>query len=237
MAKRELLAGVAGLCGLLASGAAQASLIGVQWDGSAPLPPGPYFLGASNSGYLSTYSGPGTSAAFVVTGIQSGPFGLSSNIIVNTAAFFGVPTITVWVTEIGLLFPSGYNWEAQTGLTVNFVPPNTSVTVSSYIDPTDTPFAETVLTDTLTCAPSGPCDNAPGSVTALAGSGPFSITQKYVITVSGDTLPDPFNLSTIVTNLSTAAVPEASTWTMMLVGFAGLGYGAMRSRKTSPATA
>jgi hypothetical protein len=37
--------------------------------------------------------------------------------------------------------------------------------------------------------------------------------------------------------LSTAAIPEASTWAMMVIGFAGLGFAAYRGRKTLSAIA
>ena len=40
----------------------------------------------------------------------------------------------------------------------------------------------------------------------------------------------PFSL---LDNVSLTAVPEASTWTMMLAGFAGLGYAGFRSRRRS----
>ncbi len=236
MARRILLAGVASLFGLMAGGAGQAGTISAQWDGTGLF--GPYDLGSSTNGFLTNFGGPGPSAAFLLTAIATN-FQLATNVTFVTSNFFGVNSITVWVTETGLSFPSGYSWQAQTGLTGQLLPPNTSLTISSYVDPSDTPYAETVLTDSLTCSITGAvCDNFPGKTIDLAGSGPFSITQKYVMTVSGDPGAAPIMTPTINTNLTGTAVPEASTWTMMLAGFAGLGYFAARQgRKKAEAIA
>jgi hypothetical protein len=40
-------------------------------------------------------------------------------------------------------------------------------------------------------------------------------------------------VSAAITNTSTSAVPEPSTWVMMGLGFAALGYAASRGRKTN----
>ena len=41
----------------------------------------------------------------------------------------------------------------------------------------------------------------------------------------------------LLDGVSLTAVPEPSTWAMMFVGFAGLGYAALRRRRTAPAAA
>ena len=50
---------------------------------------------------------------------------------------------------------------------------------------------------------------------------------------------DPAYLSTLVINVTTAGsvVPEPSTWAMMLVGFAGLGFAAYRRAGAAARTA
>jgi hypothetical protein len=53
---------------------------------------------------------------------------------------------------------------------------------------------------------------------------PYSLTEQYVITAMGEAS----NNSTISisgsVDDSVSAVPEPSTWAMMLLGFAGLGF-------------
>ena len=41
----------------------------------------------------------------------------------------------------------------------------------------------------------------------------------------------------LLDGVSLTAVPEPSTWAMMFVGFAGLGYAAFRRRRPAPAAA
>jgi hypothetical protein len=45
------------------------------------------------------------------------------------------------------------------------------------------------------------------------------------------------NADSFSPNFVTGAVPELSTWAMMLLGFAGIGYGVYRRKKAAPATA
>lgn len=46
-----------------------------------------------------------------------------------------------------------------------------------------------------------------------------------------------FNIDNIVLNLAVSAVPEASTWAMMIAGFAGIGFLTWRRRNQAPRTA
>ena len=75
------------------------------------------------------------------------------------------------------------------------------------------------------------CSGAP-SVLSLAcsngGSNPVSTRAAIVIGDSVVFTPD-LTTVTLVSSVSTS-VPEASTWAMMLVGFAGLGFAAYRQR-------
>ena len=52
-----------------------------------------------------------------------------------------------------------------------------------------------------------------------------------------NTLPEynSFEIAQIAT--ATSSVPEPSTWAMMAIGFAGLGYASIRSRRTARAIA
>jgi len=71
----------------------------------------------------------------------------------------------------------------------------------------------------------------PGTFT---GDSITSIVFSYVVGPGfGDTSPGDGEafLAAITTGPAVAAVPEASTWAMMLIGFAGLGFVGVRSRR------
>jgi hypothetical protein len=93
---------------------------------------------------------------------------------------------------------------------------------------------------TLTYLNSAP-DGAPGSFSGwMKASFTFKadatsevLSFLAVGTPAGGNVP-PFAL---LDGVSLTAVPEPSTWAMMLVGFGGLGYAAYRRRRTVPAVA
>ena len=53
-------------------------------------------------------------------------------------------------------------------------------------------------------------------------TGPFSITEVYTITATG---PGTFNAT-----IDVSAVPEASTWAMLILGFLGVGFAGYRRK-------
>ncbi|WP_108518203.1 PEPxxWA-CTERM sorting domain-containing protein [Bradyrhizobium algeriense] len=55
--------------------------------------------------------------------------------------------------------------------------------------------------------------------------------------LTSSTGPTEIEFDAILTYSVTSAVPEPSTWAMMLLGFAGIGYGVYRSKKAAPALA
>jgi PEP-CTERM motif len=73
-------------------------------------------------------------------------------------------------------------------------------------------------------------------VAASGGIGSFSNIDKLVITPT--TTTDSPNVLTLIDDLqlnnAVSSVPEPSTWAMMILGFAGLGFVAYR-RKAKPA--
>ena len=74
--------------------------------------------------------------------------------------------------------------------------------------------------------------NGPGVTTTLNALKPYSLTEEYVITIPLATRPT--SLSTISLDTTTdgpITVPEPSTWTMMALGFVGLGYAAYGRRR------
>jgi hypothetical protein len=138
---------------------------------------------------------------------------LTDSIDVNATA---AGTLIIWVTETGLTSPVG-TVRFTSGLASNlFQGAISSVTLSTFVSPTDgvsppngTPLDKATFTglgtETLSTV-----DNP--------GAGPYSLQEVFVIhaTGAGDT-----NLSI---DLTSSIIPEPSTWAMMIVGFAGLGF-------------
>ncbi|MEH2608014.1 PEPxxWA-CTERM sorting domain-containing protein [Bradyrhizobium sp. AZCC 1693] len=78
-------------------------------------------------------------------------------------------------------------------------------------------------------------------------TGPFVVGTNTLHFIVNNTLsgifggPTPNNHAAVffegtVSFDAVSAVPEPSTWAMMLLGFAGIGYGAYRRKKSAPAT-
>ena len=115
------------------------------------------------------------------------------------------------------------------GLTVNFLTPGWTVTESTYEDNSNTVFGTMNLLSTHTFT-SGPA--ALASLAMVNITSPFSVTELYQISSNG--LSGAAN-DTI--DLSAATVPEPSTWAMMLLGFAGLGFTAFRKSRRAASIA
>ncbi len=83
----------------------------------------------------------------------------------------------------------------------------------------------------------------PNPFVITGDSGLFAITQSFVFVYEFGPIPDGQNTDAYLANVNilerdvretVAAVPEPSTWAMMLLGFAGVGFMAYR-RKSKPA--
>ena len=148
---------------------------------------------------------------------------LANSIDVNGSA---PGTLIIWVTETGLTSPRG-EVKFTSGLTSNLLGGAiSSVTLSTFVSPTDgvsppngTPLGTATFTgmgtDTLSTV-----DNP--------GAGPYSLQEVFVIhaTGAGD--------ANLTIDLTSSVIPEASTWAMMLIGFAGLGFASWwASRRTA----
>ena len=109
--------------------------------------------------------------------------------------------------------------------------PGTSLNWSVYYDPLNVPFGETTLvasqdfsdpSSVITLGFFVPSVTVSGPI-----DGPFSLTE--LLTISG-----PSGGAVTFDSSAVAVVPEASTWTMMLMGFAGCGliFRQARRRRT-----
>jgi hypothetical protein len=149
---------------------------------------------------------------------------LTDTIDLNTSA---PGTLIIWVTETGLTSPVG-EVNFTSGLTSNlFHGAISSVTLSTFVSPTDgvSPPNGTPL-DTATFTGLG---TETLSTVDNPGAGPYSLQEVFVIhaTGAGNT-----NLSI---DLTSSVIPETSTWVMMLLGFAGLGYVGFRQARARSA--
>jgi hypothetical protein len=157
----------------------------------------------------------------VVSGVNPNPREFDSNSI-NTNSTGGSEVLRIYITESDITALSG-GINFLSGLTANLVPPGWKTELQTYINPNNAVFGTVDLLATDTFSAIGSTDVVtPFNVT----TSPISVTELYTITPNGNHRQGTSN-ATI--DLS-AAVPESSTWAMMLVGFIGLGFAGFRSR-------
>ena len=73
-------------------------------------------------------------------------------------------------------------------------------------------------------------DTDDGSAIFIGWSGGPITTLQFTLTAASNA-PNDFAIGTV----ALSSVPEPSTWAMMMLGFAGLGFAAFRTRKTAVA--
>jgi hypothetical protein len=176
-----------------------------------------------------SFSGPvGGYNIDTVSGVDLTAASLDSNSINATATgTFDVLHIFVSASDI-----TSFNGvvKALSGLTVNFLTPGWSVTESTFEDNSNTVFGTTGASVTLlathmfTSGPDTFTQTTPVSVTA-----PFSVTEEFSIKSNG------FSGAANNTIDLSGTVPEPSTWAMLVLGFAGLGYVGFRKARARSA--
>jgi hypothetical protein len=142
--------------------------------------------------------------------------------------------LTIWVTETSVdIGPTPQQLLFLSSFTQNQIPAGASVTETTWFDASDVAFgtATQLATKTFTTIDT----NSPDVNTIVEAPTPYSITEEYDVTIPIST--SPAVLSTI--SLQTTPdgpipiIPKPSTWVMVALGFAGLGYAAYgRSRKS-----
>jgi hypothetical protein len=112
--------------------------------------------------------------------------------------------------------------------------PLTSLDWSVYYDPANEPFGEATLLASRNVANPSSIISVGFFVPPVAASGPiagpFSLTE--VLSIGG-----PSGEQVSFNSLIVAKVPEAPTWAMMLLGFAGCGLVFRQARRRQPARA
>jgi hypothetical protein len=145
----------------------------------------------------------------------------SATMAVSSASFSGTHTLTVDVLQSGF---EVHNTESTFNVD-NFVGEPGPTTESTFGGPT-TNFPERLLLDTATfpagtmASTVGPLSNGISEITADGSQYVISFTQR------DQSVSDTIELAT--------SSPELSTWAMMLLGFAGLGFvGYRRALRTA----
>jgi hypothetical protein len=67
------------------------------------------------------------------------------------------------------------------------------------------------------------------------GTGTGTGSGSDTISISGQTTPSDWFVDDITLSTVTSAVPEPSTWAMLILGFAGVGFMAYRKKRSAPA--
>lgn len=135
-------------------------------------------------------------------------------------------TLTVYVTEQNIDSPLDKRIRLDTTLTENALPKGWRVNEYSFYDTENRRYTGSgtgTLIGTQNFTSAGTYTN----FTLADFTTDYSLTEVYLITLSG-TAARGSDLSTITIQ---ANVPEASTWAMMLLGFAGLGLAGYRSSR------
>jgi hypothetical protein len=201
-----VVASIALLAGWLSSAANATVYIEVNGSGTLATDPTSATLNNYSTGNFTINSVNGT--AFPA------PDYLSSNTIGGSTT--GGGTLTIDVTVTGLtqslpLFLSAFGSNVLNG--------GLTLTEQTYLDTANGIFATTTLLGSQTFT-------GGGFTTQYANVGnvssPFSITEVYTISGTG---AGNFNA-----NIDVSAVPEPSTWAMLILGFLGVGFTAYRRK-------
>ena len=188
-----------------------------------------------------TKGGPPTTIASSTSGVVAGMgpdfiavgsdiLGLKFDSTALSLTFFNTGPVTeaIVLSETGLSFGTPEKVQFISNFTENALKAGFSVTQSTYFNAdnakygTEDLLASTTFTSANTPSGTGPF-TMPETITT-----PYSLTQVYfVVAPSADTFQSTIDLVTNPLGPATFA-PEPSTWAMMMLGFAGLGYAAVR---------
>jgi hypothetical protein len=171
-----------------------------------------------------SFSGPvGDYNIDTVSGEDLSATSLDSNAIDATSAGT-TEVLDVYVSVSDVTGLSGLQ-SALSGLTVNFLTPGWSVTESTFEDNSNLVFGTANLLAQHTFT------SGPDVFTALASvsvSSPFSVTELYRISSNG--------LGGAANNtIDISGVPEPSTWAMLGIGFAAMGFLGFRKARARSA--
>ncbi len=196
----------------------------VTLKASGPATSGPFFNGSYGSFHI-------TSALGLDTGADASMPNFGSSATVATqGALATASTITIYIEEAGLTGPStAFN----VGLTGNFLSAGWTAVETAYetsgaAPPPPWVTANALFSHMFTGTNVAVAENGIG---AAAGSGFYTLTEKYVITAPVSSVSGHVLLTENI--VTTPVIPEPATWVMMVMGFVGLGYAAFRRNMKS----
>jgi hypothetical protein len=129
----------------------------------------------------------------------------------------------LYVSETDITMPAG-QLSFLSGLTGNELPKGWTVTESTFLGPANVTYGRGAPLDSFTFTSIGSQDL---TTVATVPSTPFSLTELFIITTSKTKGTDASTIS-----LAGSVIPEASTWSMLGIGLAGLALaGVARDRR------
>jgi PEP-CTERM motif len=164
----------------------------------------------------------GTYGGFNLGFVASNSAASPAFLVANINQLSGSGTLTIRATSIDNTSPVGF-----IPFVIGFTqqPTTIQVTQTAYVDPNNIAFGTTDLLGTATFSPSG-TTNSSTLFNNFGVGNPYSFTEIFTITSSGGL--DSGSQITI------SAVPEPSTWAMMILGFFGVGFMAYRNKSRGP---
>ncbi len=212
---KRMLAGAlaAGACAMCVA-SADASTLQIGWN----TVPGLLGISTLATGTGSGISWTGSLGGFdfnVVSGSDVSPIDFGSTSLNSKSTTGAAGPIYVYVTETDLT-TSKSSLTFKSTLTENELSPGWSITETTFQDNSNTPYGMA----NLLLSYSASTDFDVWGVKTIFTSSPFSLTEMYVITASG--------AGQALSTEHISSIPELSTWAMMAVGFAGLGFAAFR---------
>jgi hypothetical protein len=177
------------------------------------------FADFQTSGTGSASTGTMTFGTFTIDNVtgSSNPFAFPIQISGSSSLGTGTGgTLNVFVTVQGLTAQTGAFFS---GFTENSISGATTVQELTFVDPLNGLNGGTQIGSTSFTALGSTSQTYFIDPTLLTN--PYSLTEEFIITTDGQGAA----LATI-----TVAVPEASTWAMMILGFFGIGFMAYRRK-------
>jgi hypothetical protein len=171
--------------------------------------------------------------AFVQLALTQSQFGAPDELQLSTSNIENLTaaplTIVLTASDTGYAFPiRAINNSASLTFNSNIGAPDSTLTFFADVaDGQGAPGAPGTLLESVSGHATTDPDSFSGSrITAFDADAPFSMTESASLVLRANGSITGFNQS-----MESAAVPEASTWAMLLVGFAGLGWGAWTRKR------
>jgi len=205
------------LVGGVTSAGAQTIFIG--WNTSGP--PAAVTTLASSPTFVQSSTTLGGFISNSITGVDGSPLDLGMT--TSDSASASTSPIFMYVSETGISYDAS-KLNLSVGLTENQLSAGWTVNEWAYLNLNDAVFGTTTLLGSASFTGINNVSFTP-TVTITPGV-PFSVTEVVEVIPSGTGVGS--DLSTVSVGGSVSTIPEPSTWAMMVLGFAGLGYVAFR---------